>query len=102
MSQRTVSDEAWSIRVGGLLQNSAENVEYQYQFYDQNSTCTGTPYGEPFDIREIYLDYTNENWLGDTPFWLVYNGKFGQGDELLLNMEGWSIAIMVKDDPTHL
>ena len=100
MSQRIVSDEAWSIRVGGLLQNSAENVEYQYQFYDQNSTCTGTPYGEPFDIREIFLNYAS--WQGDTPFWLVYTGLFGQGDELLQDMEGWSIAIMVKDDPTHL
>ena len=58
MSQMSISDNDVShISVGGLLQNSAQNVEYEYQFYDQSSACTGTPYGEPFDINEIYLRY---------------------------------------------
>ena len=100
MSQRISNGEAGYVRVGGLMQNSAENVEYEFQFYDTSSTCTGSPYKETFDIKEMYLDY--ESWMGDTPFWVIYRGRFGSGEELLMDMDGWSIAIMTEGDSTHL
>ena len=100
MSQRSTNNEAGYVRVGGLMQNSAENVEYQFQFYDTSSTCTGSPYKDPFDAKEMYLNYAS--WQGDTPFWVIYSGRFGSGEELLMDMDGWSIAIMAEGDPTHM
>ena len=100
MSQRTISGHSGYVRVGGLIQNSAENVEYQFQFYDTSSTCTGLPYKTLIDVSESYLDYAS--WQGDTPFWVLFSGRFGSGEELLMDMDGWSIAIMAEGDTTHL
>ena len=44
----------------------------------------------------MYLDY--EKWMGDTPFWVIYSGRFGAGEDLLMDMDGWSISIMTADD----
>ena len=90
MSQRDVFGTPSYVHVGGLLTNSPLDVDYEFQFYD-SAACSGSPYKEPVDVRDIYLNYAS--WMGDTQYWDIVSGRFGDGADLLTDMEGWSISI---------
>ena len=81
------------MRVGGLLTNSPHDADYEFQFYER-SACSGSPFKEPVNVSEFYLEYAD--WQGNTPYWAIVNGRFGDGTDLLMDMEGWSISIIDK------
>ena len=93
LSQRDVWATPSYVFVGGLLTNSPPDADYEFQFYD-GSACSGTPFKDPLDVRDYYLEY--ESWMGDTPYWNLVQGRFGDGSFLLEDMAGWSIGIIDK------
>ena len=78
--------------------NSPLDADYEYQFFDRLA-CAGSPFKEPTELNERYLDW--KSWMGDTRYWAFVRGRFGDGTDLLADMEGWSISIIDKADGTE-